>query len=82
MKNVIKQISTTIIGTLAFAAIATVSADENLSSESGYYAFYSGDLRAEYKSDFLPVLSGDKKGVYVDMLFLGEYRDLCGSILT
>lgn len=61
-----KQISTAIIGGLAVAAAYAVSADDKVDSESGYYAFYSGQLVVAYKSGFLPVLSGDKKGVYVD----------------
>jgi len=59
-----KQINTVVIGSLAIAFSAF--ADDTVARESGYYAFISGDLVAAYKSGFLPVLSGDKKGVYVD----------------
>ncbi|MDA7641059.1 hypothetical protein N8787_05410 [Opitutaceae bacterium] len=59
-----KRIRNLIIGSLAIAVAVSVSAADD--SESGYYAFSSGDLVAAYKSGFLPVLSGDKKGVYVD----------------
>lgn len=61
-----KLISAVKIGILAVVVAFSVSAADSVVSESGYYAFFSGDLVAAYKSGFLPVLSGDKKGVYID----------------
>ncbi len=61
-----KRIKTLIIGILAIAVTFFASAADRPVSESGHYAFSSGDLVAAYKSGFLPVLSGDKKGVYID----------------
>lgn len=58
-----KPISIVIIGMLSAAFAASVSAAD---SGRRHYAFSSGDLVAAYKSGFLPVLSGDKRGVYVD----------------
>lgn len=59
-----KRISIAFIGSLSVAVAFSVSAADD--SESGYYAFTSGHLVAAYKSGFLPVLSGDKRGVYID----------------
>ncbi len=61
-----KQISKLIVGSIAVAFAFSTHAEDKVSSESGYYAFFSGDLVAAYKSGFLPVLSADRKGVYID----------------
>lgn len=61
-----KQFSILIIGSLVVAFTFTIYADDRVGSDSGYYSFSCGHLVAAYKSGFLPVLSGDKKGVYVD----------------
>lgn len=42
------------------------AADEEGEGASGYYIFSTADLVAAYKSAYLPVLSGDKRGVYVE----------------
>lgn len=44
----------------------TVSVGEPASEESGFYAFESGRILVSYKSGFLPVLSADKKGIYIE----------------
>ncbi|GAB5559028.1 MAG: hypothetical protein SynsKO_06750 [Synoicihabitans sp.] len=48
------------------ALAVAASADENENHESGYYSFSGGHLIAAYKSEFFPVLSGDRRGVFVD----------------
>jgi len=64
----VKKTSIAIIASLAVAVAisGTAFADDALNSESGYHAFTSGHLVAAYKSGYLPVLSGDKRGVYVN----------------
>lgn len=61
-----KTIRAVKIGILSVAVALSSSAADSVVGENGYYAFSSGDLVAAYKSGFLPVLSGDKKGVYID----------------
>lgn len=66
MNNVIKIMSAVIIGSLVVGVASSVSADENTGRQNGYYIFSGGHLVAAYKSGYLPVISADKKGVYIN----------------
>ncbi len=65
-KEDMTKIITILIGLLAVTVAFPVSADDGVDRESGYYSFISGELVAAYESGFLPVLYGDRRGVYVD----------------
>jgi len=66
MKDITKLISVAILAAIALGSIREAAADEIATSESGYYSFSSAALWAEYKSKFLPVISGNNKGVFVN----------------
>jgi len=52
---------------LQFSVLGAISsAQEDAGDTSGYFMFLGAELRAEFRSRLLPVLSADRKGLYVD----------------
>ncbi len=58
--------NTATVGVLVFAFTLLTFTGRSQSEVGDHYVFSGGYLMAEYKSGFLPVLSGDKKGVYIE----------------
>ena len=66
MTNRKMRLSSALVGLFSVAWPFSASAERGKDGESSYYVFSSGHLVAGYKSGYLPVLYGDKRGVYVD----------------
>lgn len=51
----------------SFLVVSAQDPTESLNEESGYYTFRGADILAKYGSKAHPIVSADKKGVYLDI---------------